>query len=113
MPPRKLDNYIRMFRKRAGLFQEEVSFLLGTKRETHVSRWELGRRDPSLETALALSAILSVPVEELFRGRFEKVKDAVTERARLLAAEIEKDGLRERTLRSLAAIIGTTENYYD
>lgn len=107
MQQRTLDNYLRSFRRKAGLSQEEISFLLGTKAGTHISRYELGRREPSLDAALALEAIFGVPVRDLFRGRFEKVEEAVKARAELLLQTIKTEE-GNAALAALAAIISRT-----
>ena len=107
MQQRTLDNYLRSFRRKAGLSQEDISFLLGTKAGTHTCRYERGRREPSLEAALALEAIFGVPVGDLFRGRFQKVEAAVKERAELLFQKMEGKK-RKNALSALAAIISRT-----
>jgi transcriptional regulator with XRE-family HTH domain len=79
--PQSLNNYIRRQRKRLGLSQRELSFLIGKKDHSYISRLEKGRRVPNLETAMQLSVILRTPIPELFAGRFEKVEAAVMARA--------------------------------
>jgi transcriptional regulator with XRE-family HTH domain len=93
----RLDNYLRMYRKRAGLSQDEVGFLLGGKSGrsgTIASRHEQFRRRPSLETALACEAIYGVPVSELFAGVSERAEDMVRRRARVLSKRLGKGGRR-------------------
>lgn len=68
MPAAKLDNYLRVYRQRAGLSQKEMSFLLGWKDAAQVSRYEKRRRKPTLEVALDYHKALGIPVEELFAG---------------------------------------------
>lgn len=68
MPTRPLENYLRMYRKRSGLTQREVAFLLGCENGAQVSRYEKRRRVPPLQTALAYEAIFGIPVAELFAG---------------------------------------------
>ena len=80
-----LNNYIRRARKRLGLSQRELAFLIGKKTGSYVSRFEKGRRVPTLEMAMALGVILKTPIEELFAGRFEKVEHTVVARARELS----------------------------
>lgn len=65
---RPLTQYLVTHRKRAGLSQRELAFLLGSKSGTKVSRHEQERREPSLKAALAYAAVYRVPVEELFPG---------------------------------------------
>ena len=104
----RLDNYLRTYRKRAGLSQDEVAFLLGSRSGAKVSRYELFRRLPTLETALALEAIFGVPVRELFAGLHERGTRAVASRARVLlqrlAAEAPAPGASQK-LASLRALI--------
>ncbi len=69
----KLDNYLRAFRKRSGLSQREVAFLLGCRNGTQVSRYEQRHRLPTLRRALAFCSILRAPVHELFAGIQETV----------------------------------------
>jgi transcriptional regulator with XRE-family HTH domain len=68
-----LENYLKAYRKKSGLTQREVVFLLGCRDGAQVSRYEKRRRLPPLETALALEAVFGVPVAELFAGVRERV----------------------------------------
>lgn len=86
---RKLDNYIRMYRRRSGLYQKEVAFLVGGHgTEDLVCRHERGVRVPTLEMALAYEAALGVPARELFAGIYHKVEQKVTKRAQVLARKL-------------------------
>jgi transcriptional regulator with XRE-family HTH domain len=64
----RLDNYLRSYRKKSGLTQSEVGFLLGRSNGAQISRYEKRRRLPPLQIALALEALLGVPVSQLFAG---------------------------------------------
>ena len=79
MASRKLPNYLRTYRKRAGLSQEEVAFLLGCQDGHKASRYELRKRKPNLETVLAYELIFGTPARELFAGVFEDVAYARTQ----------------------------------
>jgi transcriptional regulator with XRE-family HTH domain len=68
MATHKLENYLRMHRKRSGLTQRDVAFLLGCENGAQVSRYEKRKRVPPLQTALACEAVFGVPVSELFAG---------------------------------------------
>ena len=70
MPGKPLSNYLRTFRKRSGLSQDDVAFLLGVQSGAEVSRHETFKRVPTLKTALSYEAIFGVPVRELFAGEF-------------------------------------------
>src|SRR6266849_8010241 len=80
MPTHKLNNYLRAHRKRAGLTQREVAFLLGLKARGPVSELEKRRRVPLLRTAVTLEAIFGVPVSELFPGMRQAVHTDVEKR---------------------------------
>ena len=84
MSSTRLPNYLRSNRKRLGLSQDEVAFLLGTQSGAKVCRYEKFERIPSLETALALEAIFKKPVSELFAGLYAEIEDQVAGRAKAL-----------------------------
>src|SRR5712664_1529669 len=73
MNTRKLENYLRSYRRRAGLTQREVAFLIGCRDGAQISRYEKRRRLPPLETALAWEIVFGVPVSELFAGMHENI----------------------------------------
>ena len=104
----RLSNYLRANRKRLGLSQEEVSFLLGVVSSSKVSRYERFARDPSLETALAFEAILQRPVRELFPGLYQNVQEKVAARAKVLLYKTNRQQPHrstQRKQRTLAAIV--------
>lgn len=81
----KVRSYLRTYRKRSGLTQDEVAFLLGCQSGAKVSRFERQAREPNLRTALACQIIFGIPAEDLYPGVYAEVEEAVTERARALA----------------------------
>ncbi len=96
-----LHNYLRTYRKRTGLSQDDVAFLLGCRHGTKVSRYERNSRQPGLETVLACELVLSAPVRELFAGIFEKVEVVTLRRARVLARKLSAATRTPRTARKL------------
>ena len=104
---RRLDNYLRTYRKRSGLSQKEMAFLLGCREESKVSRYERRLRHPNLKTLAAYEAIFGVATRDLFAGVFEKVDKNVVKRAQLLAEKLNQYAptpLINRKLARLAAI---------
>lgn len=77
---------MRANRKRLGLSQDEVAFLLGTQSGAKVCRYERFVREPSLETAFAYEAIFRRSVRELFGGVYQEIERKVAARASALAA---------------------------
>ncbi len=84
----KLQNYVRTHRRRAGLSQKEMAFLLGCTSEAKVSRYERFVRQPTLETVLAYEAIFGAPARELFAGVYEQARAAIQSRARELSQNL-------------------------
>src|SRR5713226_5860932 len=80
MSTHKLENYLRAYRKRSGLTQLEVAFLLGCENGAQVSRYEKRRRLPPLRTALACEAVFGVPVSELFAGMRDRANRQIGKR---------------------------------
>jgi len=101
---KRLDNYLRTYRRRAGLSQAELAFLLGCRDGAKISRYERCSRQPNLHVILGLEAILHVPVRDLFAGKYYQVNLATAERALLLAeklAGMKPDRQRQRKLEVL------------
>jgi len=107
MAPRIL-SYLRTYRKRGGLSQDEMAFLLGCQSGAKISRFERLARQPNLETALACQVVFGVPARELFPGMFAEVEETVTERARKLLGRLRAErGQDHSRLRRKLAILNT------
>lgn len=114
MPHRKLQNYLRTHRRRAGLSQEELAFLLGTKSKGKVSRYERYARQPRLTTVFAYELIFGVPARELFAGMFQEIERKTINQAALLASKLRQakpDGIAARKLELLEVIIAASDKY--
>lgn len=98
----RLHNYLRAHRRKSGLTQQEIAFLLGCRNGELVSRYEKRRRLPPLETALACEAIFDVPVSGLFAG----VRDARTREIRKRMVEL-RSKLQAKTTRGSDALLNT------
>lgn len=72
-------------RKRHGLTQHEMAFLLGSKDGSAVSHVERGAREPSLRSAFACEVMFGVPARELFPGIYEEVEHELKTRAQALS----------------------------
>lgn len=81
-------NYVRTYRRRLGLSQDDVAYLLDAGLGTTVSRHESGARIPTLETALAYEAILATPLHEIFADQFQKIQGEVRIRSKELLKAI-------------------------
>jgi transcriptional regulator with XRE-family HTH domain len=91
MPIHRLDNYLKTYRKRAGLSQGELAYLLGAEDGTSASRYERFGRKPSLATALAFEAIFETPIKELFAGLYQEAEALTVRRAKLLHKRLQNE----------------------
>ena len=101
----KRKNHITTRRKRLAFSQHDVAFLMGTHGGAGISRYELSSQTPNLETALALEAILQIPIRDLFAGLYEEVVQRVVVRAKTLMHKNERGRRATRKRRSLSVII--------
>ncbi len=109
MPSRKLPNYLRTHRKRAGLSQDEIAFLLGCRCAAKVSRYERNRRLPCARTVFAYEVIFGAPARELFAGVFETTQKETGRRAVELHRkfqQLSQDPLTARKLAALKTMLG-------
>lgn len=83
-----LPNYLRAHRKRLGLSQDDVAFLLGCRHGTKVSRYERFRRQPGLLTVFACEILIGVPARELFAGVYLTVERDVVQRTEALLRQL-------------------------
>jgi transcriptional regulator with XRE-family HTH domain len=77
---RKIRNYLWITRKKMGLAQKQVAFLLGHKSTTQLSRYERGTRIPSLKTALKLEIAYAKPLRLLFSELHDEVREDIQKR---------------------------------
>ncbi len=90
MSPSPLPNYLRAHRKRTGLSQKEVSFLVGSDSEARISRHERRKQTPALRTLLAYEILFGTPIRELYSGVAWEVEKSLKQRIRLLLKKLAK-----------------------
>jgi transcriptional regulator with XRE-family HTH domain len=79
-------NLLRVVRRRLGLTQRELAFLLGYDSESQVSRIENGSRMPFLAEALIIELVFGVPAVRIFPQVREVVGERVGQRVKALLA---------------------------
>jgi transcriptional regulator with XRE-family HTH domain len=87
----RLKTYVRPLRRRFGLSQREVAFLIGAKAATTVGRIEGMERPPSVLRMFACAIIFDAMPADLFPGIFSEVCEGVRRRARELYDELQGD----------------------
>ena len=101
---RRLPQYLRFERRRAGFSQADVAYLFGARAKTKVSRYERGRHLPPLMTALAYEAMLGLPVAQLFPAAFATARRNLLRRARRLTRRLAALPQNARTVRRQRSI---------
>lgn len=85
---RKLSNYLRTYRRYAGLSQSEVAFLVGCEGPAQISKHERFMHRPPLESLLAYEMIFGAPLRDLFAGMCHKVEETTRKRAEVLVEKL-------------------------
>ncbi len=73
-------NYLRWYRKRSMLTQEDLVSVLGIKDKSMVSRWEQGQRTPDIYTLLGYHVLFDIPVELMFARQKNTLVDTINKR---------------------------------
>ena len=82
---RNYPNGLWMYRKKRGLSQKQIAYLMGHKSTAHISHYERGEKLPSLTNALKLEVILGgVFVSFLFPELFSRIRHEVHARREAL-----------------------------
>lgn len=71
---------LRALRKKSGLSQSEIAYVVGYRSEIPVVRHERPQAIPRLLTALAYEVVFQVPISAQFRGLFTSVEAGIEER---------------------------------
>jgi transcriptional regulator with XRE-family HTH domain len=74
-------NHLLRARRRLGLGQKHVAYLLNHKTTDQVSRYEKGWRIPGLKMLLQLEIIYGVPARVLYEDLYEELRKEIENRA--------------------------------
>ena len=91
MAKKRLLSYLRSHRKRSGLTQKELAFLVGVKSGAQLSRFERLKRPPSAETLIALMIVFKKGPEELIPAVCDRILKLIHLRSKDLYEELQGD----------------------
>lgn len=84
-----IESYLRTHRKRSGLRQDDIAFLLGLNGGYEVSRYEQLDRVPPLKSVFGMQVLFNALPHELYPGLYARVEKMTRQRIRALAATLE------------------------
>lgn len=90
----RLISYLRPLRRRWGLTQAELAFLIGTRTHVAISRIEALKAYPSLAEAIACTIVFDTPQIELFPELYAKVYAFVLSQSEELYQKLQGDPSR-------------------
>ena len=88
---RKIASYIHPQRRRWGLSQQELAYLIGLKSGSNISRFEREGRNPTVTVAFACQILFGSSASDLFPGLYGKVEEAFMRRAYKLHERLGED----------------------
>jgi transcriptional regulator with XRE-family HTH domain len=84
-----IQNYLKAYRLKSGLSQQDIANIMAYKDSGEVSRHERGETIPGLVGALAYEVIFRVPTAKLFAGICEVVERDIESKIRTLELSLE------------------------
>jgi len=99
-----------MYRKRSGLSQEELAYLLDAESASKVSRYERSSRIPGLKALIGYELIFGLTIEELFAGMYDNIQENVHDRAAQLLNTLTQEPKKNKTSRKIAFLKGIASN---
>jgi DNA-binding XRE family transcriptional regulator len=97
-----MTSYLRPHRLKSGLTQRELAELIGIIAHHQVSIHERSVVVPSLLVAFSYHIVFSVPIDELFPGLYETVKQNVEERLAEFENALGESDARGREAKAVA-----------
>lgn len=97
----KLRNYLRVYRRRWYLTQEELAFLLDYEAESFISRLERDERAITLAVVIGCQSIFGTEPRELFPALIDCVEETVIQRMHELRDRLAQRKQTQRTLAKL------------
>lgn len=74
----EIGTQIKKYRNHLGISQEELAEKVYVSRQT-ISNWETGKNYPDIHSALMLSSVFNISLDQLIKGDVEIMKKEITE----------------------------------
>ncbi|MBK7359011.1 MAG: helix-turn-helix transcriptional regulator [Saprospiraceae bacterium] len=86
-----IPNYLKVYRKRSPLQQEDMLSISGLQDVSSISRYEKGQREPTKEILLVYHYIFDTPMEHFFILESQVMLPRLIERIKERIRELEKE----------------------
>lgn len=86
-----IPNYLRVYRKRSPLMQEDMLSISGLQDVSSISRYEKSQREPSKEILLMYHHVFDTPIELFFELESKAMLPSLIERMKERIKELEKE----------------------
>lgn len=85
-------NYLKIYRKRSTLTQEDIAFLMRIPDYSNISRYEKGQRTPTMELLLVYHHLFETSIESFFEPESKIILAGLLERITELINELKREG---------------------
>ena len=102
MPLQSRAQYLRSLRSKSGLTQRELASILGLVAGVTVSRHESAGTMPILLVALGYQVVFRAPIDQLFPGAYEAVRQNIEDRLAEFEAELQQSSVKGRKAAMIA-----------
>jgi transcriptional regulator with XRE-family HTH domain len=103
-PPPAQQNMMRLLRRRLGLSQKELAFVLGYDTDSQVSRIENGSRTPHLTEVLVIELVFGIPAMTVFPEIRQAIGRRIRRRLKLLLVDTTAAGPNPRVSYKVAQL---------
>jgi DNA-binding XRE family transcriptional regulator len=113
MANKPLNRYLQTFRRRAGLTQKEIAYLIDAKSRSTISKHESADSCPTFETLVCYELLFGIPMCDFLDGDYQDVADAFRERVNGFLFLLEQKTLTpsvKRKIATLRRVLGEDEN---
>jgi transcriptional regulator with XRE-family HTH domain len=86
-----IPNYLRVYRKKTPLTQSDIAFLLDMDDYSSISRYEKGKRVPSIDLLIMYHFLFNVPIEDFFEEKSLTITSKLNLRIKELIAKLKSD----------------------
>lgn len=111
--PRPLSNYLRTFRRAAGLTQKDMAYLLSLPNASQVSRIERGIKEPGLRASFAYEIVFHAALRRLFAGLYGEVEKETLKRTKRLLVRLRNASKEQLSLRKQQALKAIVDSQGD